>query len=67
MEMPPAPEETLKAADVLRALMPDAGHLIQMPPHIDMLQIDFHSLAHWNQKAIEADQKFGQREGVLNI
>ena len=36
MEMSPTPEKALKAGDVLRTLVPDAGHLIHMPTHIDI-------------------------------
>ncbi|UWQ34794.1 hypothetical protein K3555_10030 [Leisingera sp. M527] len=67
MEMSPTPEKALKAADVLRTLVPDAGHLVHMPTHIDVLCGDYHSVVHWNQKAIEADLKYYQREGAFNI
>ncbi|MCB4454244.1 tetratricopeptide repeat protein [Leisingera sp. McT4-56] len=67
MEMSPTPEKALKAADVLRTLVPDAGHLVHMPTHIDVLCGDYHSVVHWNQKAIEADLKFYEREGAFNI
>ena len=67
MEMSPAPENALKAADVLRTLVPDAGHLVHMPTHIDVLCGDYHSVVHWNRKAIEADLKYYEREGAFNI
>src|SRR2546429_8435485 len=35
MEMSPHPERALRAADSLRALVPDGGHLLHMPPPID--------------------------------
>ena len=37
MEMSPHPEKALRAADTLRNRVPDAGHLVHMPTHIDML------------------------------
>ena len=37
MEMSPHPERALEAADALRGLVPDAGHLQHMPTHIDVL------------------------------
>ena len=37
MEMSPFPEIALRAGDKLRALVPDAGHSIPMPTHIDAL------------------------------
>ena len=67
MEMSPVPEKALKAADVLRTLVPDAGHLVHMPTHIDVLCGHYQNVVHWNQKAIEADLKFYAREGALNI
>ena len=36
MEMSPTPEKALVAGDHLRELVPDAGHLIHMPTHIDI-------------------------------
>ncbi|WP_424977449.1 tetratricopeptide repeat protein [Leisingera sp. S232] len=67
MEMSPTPEMALKAADVLRTLVPDAGHLVHMPTHIDVLCGDYHSVVYWNQKAVEADLKYYEREGAFNI
>lgn len=67
MEMSPTPEKALKAADALRTLVPDAGHLVHMPTHIDVLCGDYHNVVHWNRKAIEADLKFYEREGAFNI
>ena len=37
MEMSPFPERALPVADALRSLVPDAGHLVHMPTHIDVL------------------------------
>ncbi|MEM7321315.1 MAG: tetratricopeptide repeat protein, partial [Pseudomonadota bacterium] len=36
MEMSPFPEKALVAGDILRTLVPDAGHLVHMPTHIDV-------------------------------
>ncbi len=66
MEMSPTPEKALKAGDVLRTLVPDAGHLVHMPTHIDVLCGHYHNVVHWNQKAVEADLKFYDREGAFN-
>jgi hypothetical protein len=35
MEMAATPQDALPAADLLRGLVPDAGHLRHMPSHID--------------------------------
>ena len=67
MEMSPFPERALKAADRLRELVPDAGHLVHMPTHIDILCGHYSDVLHWNLKAIAADQKYLEREGALNI
>ena len=41
MEMSAHPEDALPAADLLRGLVPDAGHLQHMPTHIDVLCGDY--------------------------
>ncbi len=67
MEMSPTPEKALNAGDALRTLVPDAGHLVHMPTHIDVLCGHYHNVVHWNQKATEADLKYYEREGAFNI
>lgn len=67
MEMSPTPEKALKAGDVLRTLCPDAGHLVHMPTHIDVLCGQYHDVVHWNQKAVEADLKYYEREGAFSL
>jgi tetratricopeptide (TPR) repeat protein len=67
MEMSPSPEKALKAADVLRRLVPDAGHLVHMPTHIDVLCGNYHDVVLWNEEAIKADLKYYAREGAYNI
>ncbi len=66
MEMSPFPERALRAGDRLRRLVPDAGHLIHMPTHIDVLCGHYQDVVFWNQRAIEADRKFLEREGPMN-
>ncbi len=67
MEMSPTPEKALNAGDVLRTLVPDAGHLVHMPTHIDVLCGHYQSVVHWNQTASVADLKYFEREGAFNI
>lgn len=67
MEMSPTPEKALKAGDILRTLVPDAGHLVHMPTHIDVLCGHYHNVVHWNEKASDADLKYYEREGAFNI
>ncbi|MCV7077540.1 tetratricopeptide repeat protein [Mycobacterium szulgai] len=67
MEMSATPELALPAADMLRGLVPDAGHLQHMPSHIDVLCGDYRSSVVANQAAVQADRHFVQREGPLNF
>jgi tetratricopeptide (TPR) repeat protein len=67
MEMSPFPERALRAGDRLRDLVPDSGHLIHMPTHIDVLCGHYHDVLVGNQRAIAADRTFLAREGPLNV
>jgi tetratricopeptide (TPR) repeat protein len=67
MEMSAAPEEALPAANLLRDLVPDAGHLQHMPSHIDVLCGDYRSSVTSNLSAVQADRRFVEREGPLNF
>ena len=67
MEMSPHPERALKAADALRGLVPDAGHLQHMPTHIDVLCGHYPAVVEGNGRAIEADRKYLKREGAENF
>ena len=67
MEMSPHPERALAAADLLRSLVPDAGHLVHMPTHIDVLCGDYRAVVETNQAGIAADRKFLAREGAGNF
>ena len=67
MEMSPHPERALKAGDALVHVMPDAGHLVHMPTHIDVLCGHYHNVVTRNSAAIEADRKFLERAGAMNF
>ncbi|QUR67110.1 tetratricopeptide repeat protein [Mycobacterium spongiae] len=67
MEMSGTPEVALPAADLLRGLVPDAGHLQHMPSHIDVLCGDYRSSVLANRAAVQADRQFLSREGPLNF
>jgi tetratricopeptide (TPR) repeat protein len=67
MEMSPFPQRALRAGDQLRDLVPDAGHLVHMPTHIDVLCGNYRDVVVYNQKAVVADRKFLAREGALNV
>lgn len=63
MEMSPEPELALTAADYLRDLIPDAGHLRHMPSHLDLLVGDYRRAVAANAVAIAADEKYVRNEG----
>jgi tetratricopeptide (TPR) repeat protein len=67
MEMSPVPEKALKAGDMLRELVPDAGHLIHMPTHIDIQCGNYWDVLHWNWQATRVDRKALDRTGVFTI
>lgn len=67
MEMSSVPELALRAADHLRGLVPDAGHLNHMPSHLDVLCGDYRRAMASNSDAIRADEKFLARTGPLNF
>ncbi len=67
MEMSPHPERALKAADDLRDLVPDSGHLVHMATHIDVLCGLYRDVVVSNDRAIIADQKYLEREGAVNF
>jgi tetratricopeptide (TPR) repeat protein len=67
MEMSPHPERALKAGDTLVDLVLDAGHLVHMPTHIDVLCGHYHDVVARNSAAIVADRKFLERAGPMNF
>lgn len=67
MEMSAHPEDALPAADLLRGLVPDAGHLEHMPSHIDVLCGEYRSAVLANTSAVRADRRFVEHEGPLNF
>ncbi|THX20680.1 TPR domain protein [Aureobasidium pullulans] len=67
MEMSSTPEAALPKANLLRGLVPDAGHLHHMPTHLDILCGDYESAAAWNLEAIKADEKFLSHAGPVNF
>ena len=67
MEMSPFPERALKVGDALRTLVPDSGHLIHMPTHIDVQCAGYRDVVHWNEEAVRADLKYWRERGANNI
>src|SRR5690606_10382319 len=62
MEMSPTPEKALRAADQLRDLVPDAGHLRHMASHIDVLCGNYYDSLVANERAMAADDEYFARE-----
>lgn len=67
MEMSATPQAALPAADLLRGLVPDAGHLQHMPSHIDVLCGNYHDSIHANRVAAQVDRRFAADQGALNF
>ncbi len=67
MEMSPHPERAMQAGDVLRNLVPDAGHLLHMATHIDVLCGNYRDVVVGNEAAIVADRKYHALHGANNF
>ncbi|EHK45865.1 hypothetical protein TRIATDRAFT_41321 [Trichoderma atroviride IMI 206040] len=67
MEMSNTPEAAMPAANNLRGLVPDSGHLNHMPSHLDILVGDYSRAVAANSDAVRADEKFLKREGPMNF
>ncbi|OAG10237.1 uncharacterized protein CC84DRAFT_1193758 [Paraphaeosphaeria sporulosa] len=63
MEMSKTPEAALVAADHLRNLCPEAGHLVHMGSHIDIQIGDYRRAVASNAEACIADEKFFSEQG----
>ena len=67
MEMSKTPEVALVAADHLRTLISDAGHLVHMPSHLDILVGDYRRAIASNADACLADEKYLTEHGGDNF
>ena len=67
MEMSPTPEKALRHGDRLSTLVPDAGHLLHMATHIDVLCGEYENVVSRNSAAILADCKYRDRAGADNF
>ncbi|KAF2742218.1 hypothetical protein M011DRAFT_433351 [Sporormia fimetaria CBS 119925] len=67
MEMSSTPEAALVPADHLRTLCPDAGHLVHMPSHIDILVGDYRQAIASNAAACLGDEKYLAANGGTNF
>ncbi|KAL6412221.1 hypothetical protein AUP68_04604 [Ilyonectria robusta] len=62
-EMSTEPERGLPAAENLRRLSAEVGHLAHMPSHLDILIGDYRRAITANAKAVRADEKFVSLRG----
>ncbi|MEL6555353.1 MAG: hypothetical protein AAFQ63_18115 [Cyanobacteria bacterium J06621_11] len=67
VEMSPHPERALCHGDRLTTLVPDAGHLLHMATHIDVLCGDYTHVVSRNRRATEADRRFVEKVGADNF
>lgn len=67
MEMSPHPEKALRHGDVLTKLVPDAGHLVHMATHIDVLCGDYQAVVDRNLAAVAVDAGFKSYGGAANF
>jgi len=63
MEMSSNPAVALPAADLLRPMCPDGGHLKHMPSHLDVLVGDYRRSISSNLEAVKADELYRKRTG----
>ena len=67
MEMSPNPERALPASDLLRNLVPEAGHLVHMPSHIYILCGEYQKALEANVEAVVADDKYVAAHSELGM
>ncbi|KAL4932176.1 tetratricopeptide repeat protein [Aspergillus undulatus] len=67
IEMSPTPELGINAADHLRDLVPDAGHIHHMPTHLDILIGDWRRSIASNYRSTLADDKYFRKSGAKNF
>lgn len=67
MEMSPHPERALRHGDRLNGLVPDAGHLVHMATHIDVLCGDYQNVLARNLAAAQVDDAFKSYAGPANF
>lgn len=67
LEASPHPERAQRAADALRALVPDSSHLVHMPAHIYARVGRWADAASANERAIAADARNNARAPTLGL
>jgi hypothetical protein len=67
MEMSATPDVALPAAEHIRRMNIDAGHLHHIPTHLDVLVGDYERSIESNMKTTVADDKFFETAGGVNF
>lgn len=67
LEASPHPERAEAAADRLRSLVPDAGHLVHMPGHIYARVGRWQAAGEANERAIAADDRYKATKPVVGF
>lgn len=67
MEMSPFPERALRAADMLRGLVPDGGHIEHVAAHICVLCGDYAQAMEQSRRAVRVDDKYLDIAGPFNF
>ena len=67
MEMSPFPERALRAADMVRGLVPDGGHIEHIAAHIYVLCGDYAQAVEQCRRAVEADDRYLDHAGPFNF
>jgi tetratricopeptide (TPR) repeat protein len=62
LEASPRPQDAAEAANRLRGAVPDAGHMVHMPSHIDVRLGRWSQAAEANEKAMAADARYHARK-----
>ena len=66
MELSATPEKALPAADTLRFRVPEHGHFLHMPSHIDMWVGQYNEAVEANKRGVQADEAYKLRTGHDN-
>ena len=66
MELSATPEKALPAADALRFRVPEQGHFLHMPSHIDMWVGQYKEAIETNKRAVVGDETYMLKSGQDN-
>jgi tetratricopeptide (TPR) repeat protein len=67
LEASPRAGDATRAADILRTLMPSAGHMVHMPSHIDVRTGQWGKAVIANEKAIVADAEYRKAHNKIGL